>query len=109
MSKWHLRFTGPKYRTDPRFGWLFLWKSLGKEVIYDAEHFFDGFQADRDYAFVDQAAEQAGADTIVLRDTNGGNLDSKRSARALVAMAAVKVPIGISTRITTPTWALPML
>jgi len=37
-------------------------KSLGKEVIYDAEHFFDGFQADRDYALSTlKAAEQAGA------------------------------------------------
>jgi 2-isopropylmalate synthase len=73
-------------------------KSLGKEVIYDAEHFFDGFQADRHYALSTlKAAEQAGADTIVLCDTNGGTLTEEIRDRVLAAMAAVKVPIGIHT------------
>ena len=59
-------------------------KSLGKEVIYDAEHFFDGFQADRDYALSTlKAAEQAGADTIVLCDTNGGTLTEEIRDRTL--------------------------
>ena len=50
-------------------------KSNGREVIYDAEHFFDGFKDDPDYA-VDTlaAAAEAGADFIVLCDTNGGTL-----------------------------------
>lgn len=48
-------------------------KNNGKEVIYDAEHFFDGYKADPDYALRTlQAAENAGADTLVLCDTNGG-------------------------------------
>ncbi len=50
-------------------------KALGKEVIYDAEHFFDGFKANKDHALdTIKAAEKGGADTIVLCDTNGGTL-----------------------------------
>src|SRR5690606_32061594 len=50
-------------------------KSLGKEVIYDAEHFFDGAKLDMEYAFdTVRAAIEGGADTIVLCDTNGGSL-----------------------------------
>src|SRR6267142_1523574 len=47
----------------------------GREAIYDAEHFFDGYKADRDYALATlRAARQAGARTLVLCDTNGGTL-----------------------------------
>jgi len=47
----------------------------GREVIYDAEHFFDGFRRNRDYALATvAAAAEAGADLIVLCDTNGGTL-----------------------------------
>lgn len=50
-------------------------KSLGKEVIYDAEHFFDGAKLDMEYAFDTlKAAMEGGADTIVLCDTNGGSM-----------------------------------
>ncbi|MCL4805365.1 MAG: citramalate synthase [Anaerolineae bacterium] len=50
-------------------------KSLGKEVIYDAEHFFDGFHANSGYALSTiEAAARGGADCIVLCDTNGGSL-----------------------------------
>src|SRR5436190_6365691 len=56
-------------------------KAQGKEVVYDAEHFFDGFRADRAYALATlRAAAAAGADWIVLRDTNGGCLPSFISA-----------------------------
>ncbi len=52
-------------------------KKNGKEVIFDAEHFFDGFRADRDYALAAaRAAASAGADWLALCDTNGGNLPS---------------------------------
>ncbi|MDR2607192.1 MAG: citramalate synthase [Treponema sp.] len=48
-------------------------KREGRFVIYDAEHFFDGFKANRDYALGTlKAAREAGADRIVLCDTNGG-------------------------------------
>jgi 2-isopropylmalate synthase len=47
----------------------------GREAIYDAEHFFDGYRADPDYAIATlRAARQAGARTLVLCDTNGGTL-----------------------------------
>ncbi len=50
-------------------------KSLGKEVIYDAEHFFDGTKLDLEYAFDTlQAAIEGGADVVVLCDTNGGSM-----------------------------------
>ena len=47
----------------------------GRDVVYDAEHFFDGYKADRDYALNTlRAAREAGARDIVLCDTNGGTL-----------------------------------
>jgi len=47
----------------------------GREAIYDAEHYFDGYRADRDYALATlRAARDAGARTLVLCDTNGGTL-----------------------------------
>ena len=50
-------------------------KSHGKEVIYDAEHFFDGYNADPEYALATlQAAIIGGANSVVLCDTNGGGL-----------------------------------
>lgn len=50
-------------------------KAAGREVIFDAEHFFDGFAADGDYAVeVLAAAADAGADCLVLCETNGGAL-----------------------------------
>ncbi len=50
-------------------------KSLGKEVIYDAEHFFDGFKLDMEYALDTlEAAIAGGADIVVLCDTNGGSM-----------------------------------
>ena len=50
----------------------------GREAVYDAEHFFDGYRADRDYALATlRAARQAGARTLVLCDTNGGTLSEE--------------------------------
>ena len=63
-------------------------KKEGREVIYDAEHFFDGYTADSDYALRTlEAAAEAGAHYLVLCDTNGGRLPSEiattvRSVRA---------------------------
>jgi 2-isopropylmalate synthase len=52
----------------------------GREAIYDAEHFFDGYRSDRDYALATlRAARQAGARTLVLCDTNGGTLGDELS------------------------------
>jgi 2-isopropylmalate synthase len=50
-------------------------KNAGREVVYDAEHFFDGYNASPDFALRTlEAAKSAGADILVLCDTNGGNL-----------------------------------
>ena len=50
-------------------------KAQGKEVIFDAEHFFDGYQANPDYAMrVLAAAHKGGADSLALCDTNGGTM-----------------------------------
>ncbi|MCG8351501.1 MAG: citramalate synthase [Chloroflexales bacterium] len=52
-------------------------KALGKEVVYDAEHFFDGYRANPSYALATLgAAARAGANYLVLCDTNGGSLPS---------------------------------
>ena len=52
-------------------------RAHGKRVIYDAEHFFDGYRADPAYALATlEAAHEAGADVLVLCDTNGGLLPS---------------------------------
>jgi 2-isopropylmalate synthase len=71
----------------------------GKRVVYDAEHFFDGHRADRDYALrCLRAATAAGADTVVLCDTNGGTLPSDvaaATADAVAALADAGVTVGI--------------
>jgi len=71
-------------------------KSQGLEVIYDAEHFFDGFKHNEAYALATlKAAEEAGADVIVLCDTNGGSLPDKISQIVQQFCAACAVPVGI--------------
>jgi 2-isopropylmalate synthase len=56
-------------------------RSKGKRLIYDAEHFFDGYKDDKEFAIkMLKAAERAGADVIVLCDTNGGSLPSEISS-----------------------------
>jgi 2-isopropylmalate synthase len=53
-------------------------KACGRRVFYDAEHFFDGFRANSEYALDTlKAAAQAGAETIILCDTNGGTLPER--------------------------------
>ena len=53
-------------------------KNHGKEVVYDAEHFFDGYTANPEYALHTlEAAKQSGADVLCLCDTNGGTLTSR--------------------------------
>jgi 2-isopropylmalate synthase len=55
----------------------FLKSATGKPVFYDAEHFFDGYRANPEYALKTvEAAHRAGADRIVMCDTNGGSLPS---------------------------------
>ena len=53
-------------------------KSKNKEVIFDAEHFFDGYKNNKEYAIKTlKAAKESGADVVVLCDTNGGTLPSE--------------------------------
>jgi 2-isopropylmalate synthase len=74
-------------------------KSHGREVIYDAEHYFDGFKADPAYALQTlKAAEEAGADMLVLCDTNGGTMTVDIRERFQAAAKQVKVPLGCDCR-----------
>lgn len=53
-------------------------KEKGKKVFFDAEHFFDGYKDDRDYAIAAlKAAAEGGADTVILCDTNGGTFPTE--------------------------------
>lgn len=73
-------------------------KDHGKRVIYDAEHSFDGFADEPEYALATwQAAEKAGADCIVLCETNGGRLPSEIAKTVAFAKSKLNCPIGIHT------------
>jgi len=73
-------------------------KEHGKEVIFDAEHFFDGFKAAPEFAMdALQAAVGAGTDWLVLCDTNGGCMPSEIGAITRTVLDAVSVPVGIHT------------
>ena len=75
--------------------WL---KEAGREVIYDAEHFFDGFAASPEYALATlRAAEEGGADMIVLCDTNGGSLTRHVEETFRQVQAHTGLPLGIHT------------
>jgi 2-isopropylmalate synthase len=71
----------------------------GKRVIYDAEHFFDGFHEDREYALACvRAAASAGAETITCCDTNGGSLPeqiAEATAAVVTGLTGTGVRIGI--------------
>ena len=68
------------------------------EVIYDAEHFFDGYKANPEYAIKTlQAAEQAGVDCIVLCDTNGGSMPTEVGKIVKKVKSLIKTPLGIHT------------
>ncbi|RJP19540.1 MAG: citramalate synthase [Candidatus Abyssobacteria bacterium SURF_5] len=70
--------------------------SHGREVFFDAEHFFDGCKENPNYALsVLKAAEKAGAARIILCDTNGGSMLDEVSRAIDAAKKAVSVPLGI--------------
>jgi 2-isopropylmalate synthase len=75
----------------------------GREAVYDAEHFFDGYKSDRDYALATlRAARQAGARTLVLCDTNGGTLTDE-----LVAIVTdVRASLEADTDAPAVTWGI---
>jgi 2-isopropylmalate synthase len=71
-------------------------KDKKREVIFDAEHFFDGFKANEEYAVqVLQAAQEAGADWLVLCDTNGGTMPWEIEHILLRIRPLIKAPLGI--------------
>ncbi len=71
-------------------------KSHGRTVFYDAEHFFDGFKEDPEYSLKTiQGAAEAGADTVVLCDTNGGCLPDEITDIVDRVGKAIRVPLGI--------------
>lgn len=71
-------------------------KSKGLTVFFDAEHFFDGYKASPDYAIQTiDAAAKAGANCVVLCDTNGGALPSEIAAAIEAVQKVVAVPLGI--------------
>jgi len=71
-------------------------KRQGREVIYDAEHFFDGYKNNPEYALKSvEAAIHGGADTIVLCDTNGGTLPHEIQTIMAELMPHITVPLGI--------------
>jgi 2-isopropylmalate synthase len=73
-------------------------KSHGREVIYDAEHFFDSFREDEAYSLATiKAASDAGADLVVLCDTNGGSLPEYVSKVTASAVAHLGRSVGIHT------------
>jgi len=74
---------------------LFLKKRMD-EVVYDAEHFFDGYKANPEYAIKTLlAAQDAGADIIVLCDTNGGMLPDELLTIFRNVKAVIKSPLGV--------------
>jgi 2-isopropylmalate synthase len=71
-------------------------REAGREVIYDAEHFFDGNKANADYAAKTiQAADEAGASRIVMCDTNGGTMPEEIAEIAKRTAGLVETPLGI--------------
>jgi 2-isopropylmalate synthase len=73
-------------------------KSEGREVIYDAEHCFDGWRANPDYALQTwQAAAEAGAEMICMCDTNGGSLPAQIAEGVATLQSNLDTAIGIHT------------
>ena len=73
-------------------------KKNGKEVVYDAEHFFDGYKANSEYALDTlKAAKDGGADLICLCDTNGGSFPEEIYSITKKASESLDMPIGIHT------------
>ncbi len=73
-------------------------KQNAAEVVYDAEHFFDGYRANPAYAIKTlRAAQDARADCIVLCDTNGGNMPYDIAAIIKAVQKHIKTPLGIHT------------
>ena len=70
-------------------------RESGKRVMFDAEHFFDGYFGNRDYALAAlKAAERGGAEWLVLCDTNGGTLPTEVAAAVEDVLLSTDIPLG---------------
>lgn len=77
---------------------LVFFKKKGKEVIFDAEHFFDGYKANPEYAFKAlEAAVKGGADCLVLCDTNGGSFPNEVYEIVKKVKETFDIKVGIHT------------
>jgi 2-isopropylmalate synthase len=75
-----------------------LMKSDGRQVVYDAEHFFDAYRANADYALRTlMAAQEAGASVLVLCDTNGGSMPELVAQVTAAVRQRTSAKIGIHT------------
>ncbi len=71
-------------------------KSAGREVMYDAEHFFDGYRANPEYALKTlRAAEGAGASCVILCDTNGGTMPERVAELVTEVRKHLRCEVGI--------------
>ena len=71
-------------------------KSRGRRVFFDAEHFFDGYRDNPEFSLrVLQGAAEAGADCLVLCDTNGGSLPDQVGATVRDVVSAVDCEVGV--------------
>ncbi len=76
---------------------LFL-KEHGREVVFDAEHFFDGYKDEKEFALkMILAAQRGGADVITLCDTNGGSLPNEVYNAVSEVARLISIPVGIHT------------
>jgi 2-isopropylmalate synthase len=68
----------------------------GREVIFDAEHFYDAWKQDRDYALkAIETAVQSGAKSVTLCDTNGGSMTDEVAEITAAVVARISVPVGV--------------
>ncbi|HPD00990.1 MAG TPA: citramalate synthase, partial [Acetivibrio sp.] len=78
------------------FDTISFFKNKNKEVVFDAEHFFDGYRANPEYAMKTiKAAVEAGADSICLCDTNGGSFPDEVYTITSKVVDEFKVDVGI--------------
>ena len=89
-------------RTEPEENLAMIYESIlylkerGREVVFDAEHFFDGYKLDAAYAIKAlEAAQQAGADWLALCDTNGGTLPHEIESITADVIGKLDTPVGI--------------
>lgn len=88
--------TTPKQNLEMIYDTVKYLKSKDKTIVFDAEHFFDGYKQDKEYALLTiKEACRAGADFVTLCDTNGASLTNEVSEIAAAVKSIIAVPLGI--------------